>query len=101
MEKSFAVSKLSTSYFGRVFFLNRNTSRKQLTNNKSPFLRNYCDLQILFDFTVEGNAIEKLDLTQIVKMDSVVFFFFSFFFFARKMFISAVALILPSKRTGG
>lgn len=81
MEKSFAVSKLSTSYFGRVFFLNRNTSRKQLTNNKSPFLRNYCDLQILFDFTVEGNAIEKLDLTQIVKRDSVVFFFFFLFFF--------------------
>lgn len=56
---------------------------------------------ILFDFTAEGNAIEKPDLTQIVKRDSVFFFIILFFHFVRWMFISAVDLILSSKRTGG
>ena len=59
-------------------------------------------MQILFGFTAESNAIEKLDLTQTVKRDSVCWVFLAFFIFLpREMFISAVHLILPSKRTGG
>lgn len=36
---------------------------------------------ILFDFTAEGNAIEKPDLTQIVKRDSVFFIYYFIFSF--------------------
>lgn len=59
---------------------------------------------MLFDFTAESNAVEKPDLTQTVKRESVCWGFLAFFFpffSEREMFISAVDLILPSKRAGG
>lgn len=50
-----------------------------MSGARASQLRNYRDLLILFDFTAEGNAIEKPDLTQIVKRDSGFFIlFFSF-----------------------